>query len=200
MTGLSGDRHRPVLRRPDRHVHLPDERELRRRCGARRSGPGVRPGRRRARAHELPLQPGLEPDVARLARRPRRARRERRRHARPYAPRARGGRPAGGRLDARTPTSSRCAPAARRLPSHGRPRPRRQGDLRGAPRAWARARTSASTSSPTTSASSARCCAYLRGARHAAQRGAGDGERAGGAAARSRTASSSRTAPATRPR
>ncbi len=199
--GLPGDRHRPVVLRAAHHVHVPDERELRRRPRARRVGQGARPRDHRPRAHQLPLQPRLAPDLAGLAGGARGAGRERRGHARPHAPHPRQGRAARRRehRDRRREAPAQGRPGAAQ---DGRPRPgqgrhvRRDATRRRRPKGR---RRPTCTSSPTTSASSAPCCATSASAASASPSSPRRRAPARCSSTR-RTASSSATAPATRPR
>ena len=189
---LPGDRHRPVVRGPDHHVHVPAHRQLRRQRRRRRGARAALPGRDRARPRAAAVELARD-------RRPRRL---------PRAPRGRRASPAS------TPAGSRATSAARRdarrvrhrRPRHAargragrrrhrRPRPRRRGHHAGAVHRRARRREPA-TSSRTTSASSA------RSSTSSSQRGLPGRGRARVDAARptcsraSPTACSSRTVPA----
>ena len=55
---LPGGHHRPELRRPDHHLHLPPHRQLRRQRRRLRGPPPVLPGRGRPRAGPAPLAAG----------------------------------------------------------------------------------------------------------------------------------------------
>ena len=90
---LPGGGHRPLLRRPDHHLHLPADRQLRRRRPTRWSPTGPRPRGDHARGQERRGRGRRRGRLARLAARLRGARDQRRRHPRAGAahprPRAR---------------------------------------------------------------------------------------------------------------
>ena len=121
---LPGDRHRPVLLRAAHHLHVPDDRQLRRR---RRTA--TSPARRTPAAiiaREITnyrYNRASREHVARLARRARRRRRDRRRHARPHAAHPRAAARCAPWSAPRPPTSSTLRKAAPGPAADGRPRP-----------------------------------------------------------------------------
>ena len=93
LSRLPGGHHRPVLRRPGHHLHLPAHRQLRRHRRRRREPPA------RSAAASIVRDLARRPSNWRgdrrprhLARAPRRARHRRRRHPPPHPPHPRGGR------------------------------------------------------------------------------------------------------------
>ena len=157
---LPGGHHRPVLRRPDHHLHLPAHRQLRRDAARRRDPAAVLPRRHRPRAGPPPQQLAQRRDLD------------------AYLPRH--GVPGIAGIDTRRltrhirdagamPGRSRSAPRRRqrrraaegggdRRARHRRHRPGRPGHHRRALHRRRR-RPRAAASSPTTSASSRRSCA-----------------------------------------
>ena len=61
LVGLPGDRHRPVVRGADHHLHLPAHRQLRRQRRRRREPPPVLPRRDRARPRRAARATGARP-------------------------------------------------------------------------------------------------------------------------------------------
>ena len=86
---LSGDPDRPVLRRPDHHLHLPPYRQCRHQCGGRgdRHAGGARAGA--AQRHHRSVELARHPASRWLAEGQRPGRRHRRRHAAADPPGAR---------------------------------------------------------------------------------------------------------------
>ena len=122
---LPGGPHRPLLRRPDHHLHLPPHRQLRRDPGRRRERPAVLPGCDRPRPGPAPQQLAQPRRPRRLPAPPRRGRHRRHRHPPAHPPPAR----------RRAPCPARSAPPTTAALEGGRPRRARHRRRRPGP-AW----------------------------------------------------------------